>query len=81
MLHRRILPLQLWATPMWEHKSGDAGPVLSFFRSSLAGMWMRLFKLAKDKISEEGKDLGFEVGYAATPVSVQYKCSCSFPVK
>jgi hypothetical protein len=62
MLHRRILPLQLRATPMWEHKSEDAGPVLNFFRSSLAGMWTRHFKLSKDKIPKEGEDLGFEVG-------------------
>ena len=81
MLHRGILPLQLRATPMWEHKSRDARPVLSFLRSSLAGMWMRLFKLAKGMIPEEGKDLGFEVGYATTLVIVQYICPCSFPVK
>ena len=66
---------------MWEHKSGDAGPILSFFRSSLAGMWTRLFKLAKDKIPEEGKDHGFKVGYTATPISVQYTRSYSYPAK
>ena len=44
--------------------------MLNFFRSSLFGMWARLFKLPKDKIPKEGEDLGFEVGYDAPSVSV-----------
>jgi len=75
MLHHRILQLQLRASPMWEHKLGDAGPVLRFFCSTLAGMWTRLLKLAKDKIPKEGEDLGFEVGYGAPSVStLSYMC-------
>jgi hypothetical protein len=70
MFNRRILPLQLQDTPMWEHKSGDAGAMVNFFHSSLAGMWTRLFKLSKDKIPKEGEDLGFEVSYDAPQVSI-----------
>lgn len=55
---------------MWEHKSGDAGPVLHFFHTTLDNMWTRLFKLSKDKIPKEGENLGFVVGYGAPPVSV-----------
>ena len=65
MLNRRILPLQHRATPMWEHKSGDAGPVLHIFHTTLAIMWTRLFKLAKDKIPKEGEDCSLKDGYEA----------------
>ena len=71
MLNRRLLPLQLRAKPMWEHTSRDMGPILRFFNTTLAGMWTRLLKLARDKIPKEAEDLGFEVGYEAPPVSVQ----------
>ena len=64
MLNRRMLPLQLWATPMWVQKP-NMGPVTTFFRSTLAAMWTRLLKLAKDKIPKEGEDLGFEDGQDA----------------
>ena len=65
MLNCHILPLLLRATPMWEQKPEDAGPITAFFRSTLAGMWTRLLKLAKNNIPEEGEDLIFEDGYEA----------------
>ena len=61
MLHRRILPIQLRATAMWEHKPEEARIVLNF-RSTLAGMWTWLLVPAKDKIPKERKDLSFEYG-------------------
>lgn len=62
---------------MWEHKSGVVGPILHFFHLNLVGVWTQLLKLAKDKIPLKGKDLGFEVGYGAPPVSIHYYI-CSF---
>ena len=69
MLNRRELPLQLRATPMWAQKPEDMDTITSFFRSTLAAMWSRLMKLAKDKIPKEGEDHGLEHGYEAPPMS------------
>ena len=55
MLNRCMLPLQLWATPMWAQRPEDMGPLNAFFRSTLAAMWTKLMKLAKDKIPKEGE--------------------------
>ena len=69
MLNRRMLPLQLRAAPMWAHKPGDMGPLIAFFRSTLATMWTKVMKLAKDWIPKEFEDRGLEDGYEAPPVS------------
>ena len=63
MLYRHILPLQLWATPLWEHKSEDVRPVHHFFHSTLARMWTRIFKPFEDDFPSEGGDLSFEAGH------------------
>ena len=47
---------------MWVHKYEDIGPVHHFFLSTLAGMWMQLFKLSEDDFPSEGHDLSFEAG-------------------
>jgi hypothetical protein len=65
MLNRRILPLQLRATPMWAQKPEDMDTINTFFRSTLATMWTKLMKLAKDKIPKEGEDRSLEHGYEA----------------
>jgi hypothetical protein len=49
MVQRRILPLQLWASPMWAFKPEDTVPVNHFFCVSLSGMWMTLFKPSKNE--------------------------------
>jgi hypothetical protein len=67
MFNRRILPLQLRATPMWAQKPEDLDSITTFFRSTLAAMWTKLMKLSKDKIPKEGKDRGLEDGYEAPP--------------
>ena len=67
MLNCRILPLQLRATPMWAQKPEDMDTINTFFRSTLATMWTKLMKLAKDKIPKEGEDRGLEHGYEAPP--------------
>jgi hypothetical protein len=63
MLNRRILPLQLRATPMWDQKPEDMDTINTFFRSTLTAMWLKLMKLAKDKIPKAGEDRGLEHGY------------------
>ena len=63
MLNLRIPPLQLRATPMWAQKPEDMDTIITFFRSTLATMWTKLMKLAKDKIPKEGEDHGLEHGY------------------
>jgi hypothetical protein len=65
MLNRRILPRQLQATLMWEQKPEDMDTINTFFRSTLAAMWSKLMKLAKDKIPMVGEDRGLEHGYEA----------------
>ena len=69
MLNRRIIPLQLRATPMWAQKPEDMDSITTFFRSTLAAMWTKLMKMAKDKIPKKGEDRGLEHGYDAPPVS------------
>jgi hypothetical protein len=54
---------------MWEQKPEDMDTINTFFRSTLAAMWSKLMKLAKDKIPQVGEDRGIEHGYEAPPVS------------
>ena len=54
---------------MWAQKPEDMDTITTFFRSTLAAMWTKLVKLAKDKIPKEGEDRGLEHGYEAPPVS------------
>ena len=67
MLNCRTLPLQYRAKPMWAQKPEDMDTINTFFRSTLATMWSRLMKLAKEKIPKEGEDRGLEHGYEAPP--------------
>ena len=43
--------------------------ITTFFRSTLATMWTKLMKLAKDKIPKEGEDCKLEDGYEAPLVN------------
>ena len=60
MLHRRILPLQLRASPMWLHKPSDAPTLQNFFRADLNGMWTALFKPSQNIFPEDGPDCGYD---------------------
>ena len=54
---------------MWAQKPEDMDTVNTFFRSTVAAMWSRLMKLAKDKIPPAGEDRGLKHGYEAPLVS------------
>lgn len=83
MLHRRILPLQSRATPMWAHKPEDAVSIHHFFRSTSAGIWKLLFKPSKDGFPMAGRDLGFETGHDTPekwiPKAQQMLCPAPLP--
>ena len=64
MLHRRSLPLQLRATPMWLYKPEDAAPIRHIFRTDLDGIWMTLFKPSMNTFPAMEEDCGLD---AANP--------------
>jgi hypothetical protein len=57
---------------MWVYKPEDATPIHHFFRSTLAEMWMLLFKSSENDFPSEGRDLGFEAGHDAPEVIFPY---------
>ena len=75
MLHCRILPLQPREGPMWAFKPKDAVHVKHFFRTSLSGMWMPLFKPSLKEFPLEGRNDGFEAAHDASAISI---CSFTF---
>ena len=61
MLHRRILPLQVRAAPMWRYKPEDEAAIRRFFRGAdLGGMWKLLFKPTDkgNKFPSRAEDIG-----------------------
>ena len=61
MLHRRILPLQARAAPMWRYKPDDEVVIRRFFRGAdLGGMWKLLFKPTGkgNKFPSRAEDIG-----------------------
>ena len=57
MLHRRFLPCQERANPMWEHEPEDPAIVRYLFDTTPNKIWGQLFQPQKEW-SVEGKDIG-----------------------
>ena len=57
MLHRRILPCQCRASPMWAYHLDDEPTVSQFFRTTPEKLWKALFRPQKswpDKEEDTG---------------------------
>ena len=76
MFHRRSLPLQLRATPMWLYKPEDAASVRHFFHTDLDGMWTTLFKPSTNTFPVAGEDCGLDA--ENPPKEVQSSLFISF---
>ena len=72
MLFRRILPCQRRTSPMWEFKPEDPRTLQYFFGAMHEGMWKLLFKAQKSSWPMETEDIGINVAYPDSPVSIRY---------
>jgi hypothetical protein len=67
MLHRRLLPCQHRASPMWAHRLEDPATVSQFFRTTHEKLWKVLFKPQKSWPAEE-EDTGLDAETPPTKV-------------
>ena len=72
MLFCRILPCQRRTSPMWEFKPEDPRTLEDFLGATHGGMWKLLFKVQKSSWPMETEDIGINVAYPASQVSIRY---------
>ena len=72
MLFRRILPCQRRASSMWEFKPEDLRMLHHFFSGAHEGMWKLLFKAQKSSWPMETEDIGINVAYPASLISIRF---------